>query len=267
MRLRMGVGGDPRPIRLIGRPVDEALVCSGMSTDHSERGSLRVCLFAPPGRIERDLVIGFSVGIGAPRKPGLSAHNKSRCSSGRSTGSVYHIICIGKIRLSVRSQSQTRRTEPSSMRSTNTWLSSMGVSPSATADFADCRRCRFDTLLAAGWKLEIERPGLLYLNEPSPIMHVQGWLNTALILTCTKWRDARGEPYPHARPILPRRSVGRDSKQLGQGDHASPTADAALAAEVSPECNRFGGNCGGRYEGRFPKREMSDSWKGNRLGG
>jgi hypothetical protein len=42
----------------------------------------------------------------------------------------------------------------------------------------------FDTLLGAGWKLEIERPGLLYLNDASPVMHVdgvQGWRNTALV--------------------------------------------------------------------------------------
>jgi FkbM family methyltransferase len=32
----------------------------------------------------------------------------------------------------------------------------------------------FDTLLGAGWKLEIERPGLLYLNDASPVMHVDG---------------------------------------------------------------------------------------------
>jgi FkbM family methyltransferase len=41
----------------------------------------------------------------------------------------------------------------------------------------------FDTLLAAGWKLEIERPGLLNLNDARPVMHVdgvQGWRNTAL---------------------------------------------------------------------------------------
>ena len=41
----------------------------------------------------------------------------------------------------------------------------------------------FDTMLSAGWKLEIERPGLLHLNEDGPFMHVdgvQGWRNRAL---------------------------------------------------------------------------------------
>jgi hypothetical protein len=40
-----------------------------------------------------------------------------------------------------------------------------------------------ETLLAAGWKLEIERPAVLHLNGPTPFTYidgVQGWRNPRL---------------------------------------------------------------------------------------
>src|ERR1700730_10051827 len=65
MRLGMGVGGNARPIGLIGRPVDEAGVM--LWDEHRPFGARQLAdlPFAPPGRIERDLTPGFSVNIGA----------------------------------------------------------------------------------------------------------------------------------------------------------------------------------------------------------
>src|SRR6202045_3177345 len=65
MRLGMGVGGNARPIGLIGRPVDEAGVM--LWDEHRPFGARQLAdlPFAPPGRIERDLTPGFSVNISA----------------------------------------------------------------------------------------------------------------------------------------------------------------------------------------------------------
>src|SRR5258708_34467081 len=65
MRLRMGVGGNARPIGLIGRPVDEAGVMLWDEDRPFGAWQLADLPFAPPGRIERDLTAGFSVNIGA----------------------------------------------------------------------------------------------------------------------------------------------------------------------------------------------------------
>src|SRR6202045_1104000 len=65
MGLGMGVGGNARPIGLIGRPVDEAGVM--LWDEHRPFGARQLAdfPFAPPGRIERDLTPGFSVNISA----------------------------------------------------------------------------------------------------------------------------------------------------------------------------------------------------------
>src|SRR5258706_3425545 len=65
MRLRMGVGGNARPIGLIGRPVDEAGVMLWDEDRPFGAWQLADLPFAAPGRIERDLTPGFSVNIGA----------------------------------------------------------------------------------------------------------------------------------------------------------------------------------------------------------
>src|SRR5690349_23162574 len=65
MRLGMGVGGNTRPIGLIGRPVDEAGVMLWDEDRPFGARQLADLPFAPPGRIERDLTPGFSVNIGA----------------------------------------------------------------------------------------------------------------------------------------------------------------------------------------------------------
>src|SRR6266436_3348674 len=65
MRLGMGVGGNARPIGLIGRPVDEARVMLWDEDRPFGARQLADLPFAPPGRIERDLTAGFSVNIGA----------------------------------------------------------------------------------------------------------------------------------------------------------------------------------------------------------
>src|ERR1700720_3984192 len=65
MRLGMGVGGNARPIGLIGRPVDEAGVMLWDEDRPFGAWQLADLPFAPPGRIERDLTPGFSVNIGA----------------------------------------------------------------------------------------------------------------------------------------------------------------------------------------------------------
>ena len=61
----MGVGGNARPIGLIGRPVDEAGVMLWDEDRPFGAQQLADLPFAPPGRIERDLTPGFSVNIGA----------------------------------------------------------------------------------------------------------------------------------------------------------------------------------------------------------
>src|SRR6201994_4858531 len=65
MRLRMGVGGNARPIGFKGRPVDKARVM--LWDEHRPFGAwlLAGLSFGSPGRIERDLTAGFSVDIGA----------------------------------------------------------------------------------------------------------------------------------------------------------------------------------------------------------
>jgi hypothetical protein len=65
MRLGMGVGGNARPIGLIGRPIDEARVMLWDEDRPFGAWQLAGLPFAPPGRIERDLTAGFSVNIGA----------------------------------------------------------------------------------------------------------------------------------------------------------------------------------------------------------
>src|ERR1700719_391692 len=65
MRLGMGVGGNARPIGLIGRPVDEAGVMLWDEDRPFRAWQLADLPFAPPGRIERDLTPGSSVNIGA----------------------------------------------------------------------------------------------------------------------------------------------------------------------------------------------------------
>src|ERR1700739_253124 len=65
MRPRMGVGGNARPIGLIGRPVDEAGVMLWDEDRPFGARQLADLPFAPPARIERDLTPGFSVNIGA----------------------------------------------------------------------------------------------------------------------------------------------------------------------------------------------------------
>src|ERR1700746_526702 len=61
MRLGMGVGGNARPIGLIGRPVDEAGVMLWDEDRPFGAWQLADLPFAPPGRVERDLTPGFSV--------------------------------------------------------------------------------------------------------------------------------------------------------------------------------------------------------------
>src|SRR5207237_10224640 len=65
MRLRMGVGGNARPIGFIGRPVDKARVMLWDEDRPFGAWQLAGLPFAPPGRIERDLTASFSVDIGA----------------------------------------------------------------------------------------------------------------------------------------------------------------------------------------------------------
>ena len=65
MRLRMGVGGNARPIGFIGRPVDKARVMLWDEDRPFGAWQLAGLPFAPPGRIERDLTARFSVDIGA----------------------------------------------------------------------------------------------------------------------------------------------------------------------------------------------------------
>src|SRR5947207_15841297 len=65
MRLRMGVGGNARPIGFIGRPVDKARVMLWDEDRPFGAWQLAGLPFAPPGRIERALTARFSVDIGA----------------------------------------------------------------------------------------------------------------------------------------------------------------------------------------------------------
>src|SRR6266567_2008636 len=65
MWLRMGVGGNARPIGFIGRPIDEAGVMFWDEDRPFGAWQLAGLPFAPPGRIERDLTARFSVDIGA----------------------------------------------------------------------------------------------------------------------------------------------------------------------------------------------------------
>src|ERR1700739_2502405 len=61
MRPRMGVGGNARPIGLIGRPVDEAGVMLWDEDRPFGARQLADLPFSPPGRIERDLTPRSSV--------------------------------------------------------------------------------------------------------------------------------------------------------------------------------------------------------------
>src|SRR5205823_13710281 len=73
MRLRMGVGGNARPIGFIGRPVDKARVMLWDEDRPFGAWQLAGLPFAPPGAIGRDLPARFSLDIG-PRLSRVGHH-------------------------------------------------------------------------------------------------------------------------------------------------------------------------------------------------
>src|SRR5438132_1365450 len=116
MRSRMSVGGDPCTIALVGAPVDEALVMVREQHGPLRSWQLANALLAGAGGIENDLVAALAIRVGAC-VDGIRQHMIDGDVAGVDPAHAAAVAGLHRERqASVRSHSQTRRTDPSSAK-------------------------------------------------------------------------------------------------------------------------------------------------------